>query len=277
MRHRNPNRQRRMRCRGSGRAGRGAGDDAGGTSAFAQSAAEDEDVPLDTKLMRQFLKDLGLRRDGEGIEYRERAPLVVPPSRNLPPPQSEAAVTANPAWPKDPDVAAAQGRGREEEAAQPDRGRDHGSRRTAAVPRRTRPRQGRRRNQRQRGQSAESGRERARRCGRPSSAPRAFSVTSFRLSAIRRKPGPSPASRPGEPDRAAARLSDAVAGPALWTRSEERKGQGSDGRRPRRGNSLNDGDRRRRSGVPVRAPPFAARPVPWRVRRAQDCGLCDRW
>jgi hypothetical protein len=61
-------------------------------------------VPLDTKLMRQFLKDLGLRRDGEGIDYRERAPLVVPPSRNLPPPQSEASVTANPAWPKDPDV-----------------------------------------------------------------------------------------------------------------------------------------------------------------------------
>jgi hypothetical protein len=77
---------------------------AGGTNAFAQSAADDEDVPLDTKLMRQFLKDLGLRRDGEGIDYRERAPLVVPPSRNLPPPQSEASVTANPAWPKDPDV-----------------------------------------------------------------------------------------------------------------------------------------------------------------------------
>ena len=72
-------------------------------AAYAQNA-DDEDVPLDTKLMRQFLKDLGLRRDGEGIDYRERAPLVVPPSRDLPPPQSEAAVTSNPAWPKDPDV-----------------------------------------------------------------------------------------------------------------------------------------------------------------------------
>jgi hypothetical protein len=75
-----------------------------GTGAFAQSASEDEEVPLDTKLMRQFLKDLGLRRDGESIDYRERAPLVVPPSRNLPPPQSEASVTSNPAWPKDPDA-----------------------------------------------------------------------------------------------------------------------------------------------------------------------------
>ena len=72
-------------------------------SAFA--ADDEEEVPLDTKLMRQFLKDLGLQRDGEGIEYRERAPLVVPPSRNLPLPQSETPVTANPAWPKDPDAA----------------------------------------------------------------------------------------------------------------------------------------------------------------------------
>jgi hypothetical protein len=71
-------------------------------SAFA--AEDDEDVPLDTKLFRQFMKDLGLRQDGEGIEYRERAPLVVPPSRNLPPPQNEAAVTSNPAWPNDPDA-----------------------------------------------------------------------------------------------------------------------------------------------------------------------------
>jgi len=73
-------------------------------SAFAQD--DEEDVPLDTKLIRQFLKDLGLRRDGDGVDYRERAPLVVPPSRNLPPPRdSEAAVSSNPAWPKDPDVA----------------------------------------------------------------------------------------------------------------------------------------------------------------------------
>jgi hypothetical protein len=75
-----------------------------GTSALAQSA-EDEDLPLDTKILRQFLKDLGLRRDGEpAVEYRERAPLVVPPSRALPPPRSEGAVANNPAWPKDPDV-----------------------------------------------------------------------------------------------------------------------------------------------------------------------------
>ena len=74
----------------------------GTSGAFA--ADDEEEVPLDTKLFRQFMKDLGLRRDGESIDFRERAPLVVPPSRNLPPPQSETPVSANPAWPKDPDV-----------------------------------------------------------------------------------------------------------------------------------------------------------------------------
>ena len=75
----------------------------GGGSALAQNA-DDEEVPLDTKLLRQFLKDLGLRRDGENIDYHERAPLVVPPSRSLPPPQNEASVANNPAWPRDPDA-----------------------------------------------------------------------------------------------------------------------------------------------------------------------------
>jgi hypothetical protein len=76
-----------------------------GAAAFAQNAEDEEEVPLDTKLMRQLLKDLGLRREGESIDYRERAPLVVPPNRNvLPPPANEEAVTNNPAWPKDPDV-----------------------------------------------------------------------------------------------------------------------------------------------------------------------------
>jgi hypothetical protein len=74
----------------------------GAGTAFAD---DDDDVPLDTKLMRRFMKELGFRNGGEGIEYRERAPLVVPPSRNLPPPQSEAAATRDPAWPKDPDIA----------------------------------------------------------------------------------------------------------------------------------------------------------------------------
>ena len=74
----------------------------GSGSAWAE---DDDDVPLDTKLFRRVMKELGFRNGDEGIEYRERAPLVVPPSRNLPPPQGEAAATRDPAWPKDPDVA----------------------------------------------------------------------------------------------------------------------------------------------------------------------------
>jgi hypothetical protein len=77
-------------------------------AALAQDAASDEEnVPLDTKILRQFMKDWGFRRDGEqvGIDYRERAPLVLPPNRSLPPPQSETTGSIkNPAWPSDPDV-----------------------------------------------------------------------------------------------------------------------------------------------------------------------------
>jgi hypothetical protein len=78
-------------------------------AAFAQEATEeDETVPLDTKILRQLMKDWGFRRDGDavgGIDYRERAPLVLPPNRALPPPQSEATGSIkNPAWPVDPDV-----------------------------------------------------------------------------------------------------------------------------------------------------------------------------
>src|SRR4051812_28707420 len=75
----------------------------GATSAFAQNAEDDEES-FDTKFFREMMKELGFQRDKGGIDYRERSPLVVPPSRALPPPRSEASVTSNPAWPKDPDT-----------------------------------------------------------------------------------------------------------------------------------------------------------------------------
>jgi hypothetical protein len=77
---------------------------AGAGNAFAQNAGDDDEA-LDTKLFRKFMRELGFRQSEEGIEYRERAPLVVPPGRDLPPPQPEGAIDRNPAWPKDPDVA----------------------------------------------------------------------------------------------------------------------------------------------------------------------------
>ncbi|MBS9477353.1 hypothetical protein KIP89_09560 [Ancylobacter sp. VKM B-3255] len=54
----------------------------------------------------QLLTGLGLvAPTPPDINYRERAPLVVPPSGDvLPPPRSGDDITSNPAWPKDEDL-----------------------------------------------------------------------------------------------------------------------------------------------------------------------------
>jgi hypothetical protein len=71
----------------------------------APARAADDDAPADTKFLRSILEGLGLQRDGGGINYQERPPLVIPSTRTLPPPEKSDAVTANnPAWPNDPDV-----------------------------------------------------------------------------------------------------------------------------------------------------------------------------
>ena len=81
----------------------------------ARAGDNDDGVPIDTKIIRGILEGFGLRRDGsESISYGERAPLVLPPTHTLPPPEnSGAALANNPAWPVDPDV-----KRRKEEAAQ---------------------------------------------------------------------------------------------------------------------------------------------------------------
>jgi hypothetical protein len=38
-----------------------------------------------------------------GIDYRERSPLVIPPTLDLPPPQASGSAARNPAWPREPD------------------------------------------------------------------------------------------------------------------------------------------------------------------------------
>jgi hypothetical protein len=70
-------------------------------------AGDDDDVPLDTKILRGILEGIGLQPDGkQTIDYHERPPLVIPGDKTLPPPETTDAVIANnPAWPKDPDVA----------------------------------------------------------------------------------------------------------------------------------------------------------------------------
>jgi hypothetical protein len=77
--------------------------------ARAQAQDDDEDDKksgwnLDKKLLNDLMRNLGLRNGAENqIEYRERSPLVIPPSKNLPPPE-QAGTQRNAAWPVDPDV-----------------------------------------------------------------------------------------------------------------------------------------------------------------------------
>jgi len=67
--------------------------------------AADDEPTFDEKIVRGIMDGLGLKRDGEAnINYRERAPLVIPSSRDLAPPEQSDAAANNPAWPKDPDV-----------------------------------------------------------------------------------------------------------------------------------------------------------------------------
>ncbi|MEI8144094.1 MAG: hypothetical protein WCH83_01400 [Alphaproteobacteria bacterium] len=75
--------------------------------ALAASAPAAQAQQGDGTLFRDIFSSIGLvEREKPPIEYRERAPLVLPPTRNLPAPQ-DAASTRNPAWPNDPDVARA--------------------------------------------------------------------------------------------------------------------------------------------------------------------------
>ena len=79
-----------------------------GAAAVLSSApvrAADDEPSFDEKIMRDIMDGLGFKRDGDpGIRYQERAPLVLPPGRELPPPERTDTATNNPAWPKDPDA-----------------------------------------------------------------------------------------------------------------------------------------------------------------------------
>jgi hypothetical protein len=68
----------------------------------AARAGDDEGSSVMGKIMETF----GLRDPNgnyAGIDYNERSPLVVPPTRDLPPPEASTAPPA-PNWPKDQDM-----------------------------------------------------------------------------------------------------------------------------------------------------------------------------
>jgi hypothetical protein len=84
------------------------------TFATALPAAAQEEG----EAVKSILGSMGIiPKDPPRIDYRERAPLVVPPQLNLPPPADPNAVEAHASWPRDPDVVAA--RREAEEAAKP--------------------------------------------------------------------------------------------------------------------------------------------------------------
>jgi hypothetical protein len=72
-------------------------------SARAADDNEDSIWNLDTRIYKGFMQSLGLKSGSdETIEYRERSPLVVPSSRDLPPPETTGSQPSA-AWPVDPD------------------------------------------------------------------------------------------------------------------------------------------------------------------------------
>jgi hypothetical protein len=72
-----------------------------GAAALAGDDEEDEDT-VEQKIIKNIMKGMGADVDKDRIDFRERSPLVIPPTRDLPPPQEAGQIT-NPAWPKDPD------------------------------------------------------------------------------------------------------------------------------------------------------------------------------
>jgi hypothetical protein len=92
-----------------------AGPLAAGHPAYAQD--DDDEAPFEQRLLRGLLGG----NSGPAIDYRERSPLVIPPARELPPPDTAANAERSPAWPNDPDAkrakqAAAKSRGPEIDA-----------------------------------------------------------------------------------------------------------------------------------------------------------------
>jgi hypothetical protein len=65
---------------------------------------EDDDKTFEEKIIEGIMAGIGgTNMDNRGIDYRERSPLVVPPSRALPAPQAPGTgKAAN--WPVDPDL-----------------------------------------------------------------------------------------------------------------------------------------------------------------------------
>jgi len=72
--------------------------------AHAADNESSEPELLDTKILQHIMKGLGLKRDEDGIDYRERSPLVLPATKELPKPEQPTPASKVAGWPDDPDV-----------------------------------------------------------------------------------------------------------------------------------------------------------------------------
>src|SRR2546423_11424966 len=72
-------------------------------AASAQQAQDDDKDTFEQKIIKNNLGGMGVDVGRAGIDYRERSPLVIPPTRDLPPPQATGSAARNPAWPREPD------------------------------------------------------------------------------------------------------------------------------------------------------------------------------
>jgi hypothetical protein len=84
---------------------------ASGNARAQDDAVENSTIQnLEQKVWGTIVRGLGMRDpNSPTIDYRERSPLVVPPSRDLPTPQARA-IPRDPSWPADPDAARAKSR-----------------------------------------------------------------------------------------------------------------------------------------------------------------------
>lgn len=64
--------------------------------------ADDDSEGAYKKFFNRMLSGVGLRDPEPEIDYRERPPLVVPPSRDLPQPATDSSPAKGGAWPADP-------------------------------------------------------------------------------------------------------------------------------------------------------------------------------
>ena len=77
----------------------------GAAGAKAQQAQEDSDEDtFEQRIIKGILGGMGVDTGRPGIDYRERSPLVIPPSLDLPPPNATQAAAGAPAWPRDPET-----------------------------------------------------------------------------------------------------------------------------------------------------------------------------